>query len=129
MSRYHLLLLGLAACLLLAGCATPAQTATAAGAGIAGLAAFFDGLAKSGVLDPVQGVQIQHTLEGVQVAMDQTAQMAAAAAKAAQEAKANGITPETASTVGVAGAALTATMVNGWRNVTRKKALKEAKVA
>jgi hypothetical protein len=123
MSTKHLTMFAIAACLILVSCATPAQTATTAGAGVAGLVAFFDSLTKSGVLNEVQGLQIEHTLQGVQTAMDQTAQLAAAAAKAAQEARDNGISPETASTVGVAGAALTATVFNAWRNTTRAKAL------
>ena len=113
--------------ILLTSCATGAETVAAFGAGTAGLAAVFNELAGAGVMTPVQNLQAQHALEAIMQTVTAAEQAAQLATKTAEAAKAGGVSPTEFATGlgGVAGT--TAVAINAWRNLTRKKALKDAK--
>ena len=114
----------LALCLvLLASCATPAETAAAFTAGVAGLGAVFSEMTAAGVMTPVQNLQAQHALEAILQTVSAAEQAAQLATKTAEAAKEGGVSPTEFATGlgGVAGA--TAVAINSWRNLTRKKAL------
>lgn len=117
-------LLAMALCaVLLASCATGAETTAAIGAGVAGLGALFNELAGSGVMTPVQNLQAQHALETIAATVSATQQAAQLAQQTAEAAKTGAVSPTEFATGlgGVAGA--TAVAINSWRNLTRKKAL------
>lgn len=118
-TRWFVLLL----CAFLASCATGGETAAALGAGVAGLGALFNELAAGGVMTPIQNIKAQHALETIAATVSATQQAAQLAQQTAEAAKSGGISPGEFATglSGVAGA--TAVAINGWRNMTRKKAL------
>lgn len=118
-TRVLLLLL----CAFLASCATGGETAAALGAGVAGLGALFNELAAGGVMTPIQNIKAQHALETIAATVSATQQAAQLAQQTAEAAKSGGISPgEFATGLSAVGGA-TAVVINGWRNMTRKKAL------
>lgn len=122
-------LLIFAVAILAASCQTAPETIGAVGAGVAGLAAVFTELAGGGVISPVQNLQAQHALEAISQTMSAAQQAAQLAQKTAEAAEAGGINPSEFA-AGLAGAVGTgAVALNSWRNLTRKKDIKSAKVA
>ena len=108
--------------LLCCACATTEQTTGLIGAGVAGFAAIFNELAAAKVISPVQLLQMLHGLDALHL----TDTAATEASKAAQS-LAKGTWTDGEIKAGLAGTGVAvAGAINTWRNLTRKKDIKEA---
>ncbi len=120
----------LASLLLLAACAsTAAETTGLLAAGAAGIAAVFDQLLANGVVTPVQHLQMQHGIEGIQATVAAAVDAANAAKVAVDSTKAGTLTAgETTGMVAAVGTVATVGL-NAWRNMTRAKVVEKITAA
>lgn len=127
----HTPLFALASALLLTACAgaTAAEQTGIIGAGVAGIAAVFDQLLAHGVVTPVQHLQMQHGIEGIQATVAAAVDAAKAAQVAVDSTKAGTLTAgETTGMVAAVGTAATVGL-NAWRNMTRAKVVEKITAA